>query len=431
MKLLIFTEKVTHRTRYIFQLFFGQLLGLEYDTTVNATDFESYEGPKLSYLRSPLKDELFFYASGLLSQRGIEGQELSFMDHLGSKVFFPSFQKRSALPFDPYSAAFYLVSRYEEYLPYRLDEFGRFSALDSISYQKGFLHKPVINIWANEIGRILKEKFPGLQVQERKYRFIPTIDIDSAWQFREKGFLRSVGGYFRSFFNGEFLDMALRSRVLLRVENDPFDTYDDQLKILSEYRLRPIYFILFGDYGLNDKNIQVNNPHFQVLVKSIADYADIGIHASFRSSYDGQFLIRELTQLSKVIHKDIFRSRQHYLRLNLPYMYRTLVEMNITEDYSMGYNSHHGFRAGISDPFYFYDLDLDMPTRVKVFPFAFSINKFWRPDSSDKLELIKNITGEVKDVRGTLVGTWDNEALSDYRIMDWRSSFRQVLEMAL
>lgn len=428
MKLLIYTEKVTHRTRYIFQLFFGQLLGVDYETTAEVVDFESYQGPKISYARAPLEDELHFHASGLLFQRGIEGQELSFIDYRGTKVFFPSFSKRSAMPFDPFAAAFYLVSRYEEYLPYRLDEFGRFSAVDSISFQKGFLHKPVINMWAEDIARILREKYQGLQVSERHYRFIPTIDIDSAWQFREKGFLRSVGGYFRSFFQGDILELQHRTRVLLRVEKDPFDTYDEQLRVFSEFRLRPIYFILFGDYGLNDKNIQVFNPHFQVLVKSLADYADIGIHSSFKSSYDGQYLQKELARLSSVIHRDIFRSRQHYLRLNLPYMYRNLLEMNITEDYSMGYNSHHGFRAGLADPFYFYDLDLDMPTRIKVFPFAFSINKFWRPDSEEKVELIRSIIDEGKKVKGTLVGAWDNEALSSYRIHDWQGNFRRVLE---
>jgi hypothetical protein len=112
-------------------------------------------------------------------------------------------------------------------------------------------------------------------------------------------------------------------------------------------------------------------------------------------------------------------------------MYRTLAEINITEDYSMGYNSYHGFRAGIADPFYFYDLDQDLPTRVKVFPFAFSINKFWRPDNAEKRNLIRGIISEVKKVNGTLVGTWDNEALSQYRITDWEGDFRKVLEEAV
>jgi hypothetical protein len=112
-------------------------------------------------------------------------------------------------------------------------------------------------------------------------------------------------------------------------------------------------------------------------------------------------------------------------------MYRNLIDLNITEDYSMGYNVYNGFRAGIADPFYFYDLDRDLPTRIKVFPFAFSINKFWRADNSEKSSLIRQIIGEVRQVEGTLVGSWDNEALSRYRIDDWEGDFRKILEMAV
>ncbi len=426
--MLIYTEKVTYRIRYIFQLILGQLLGIDIDITSDAEGFRAYEGPRISYGKSALGDELFFYAAGLLLQRGIEGQDLSFIEYQGNKAFFPSFSKASAMPFDPFSASFYMVSRYEEYLPYKMDEYGRFGVRDSIAFQKGFLHKPLVNIWAMEIGEILKKRYPTLELKKEKYRFIPTIDIDSAWQFRRKGFLRSVGGYFRSLFMGEFHDLQLRTRVLFRMERDPFDTYTEQLQILSEFQLRPVYFILFGEYGLNDKNIEVNNLPFQVLVKSIADYAEIGIHASFKSSYDSNILKTEISRLTEVIHRDIFRSRQHYLRLNLPYMYRALADLNIADDYSMGFNSHHGFRAGIASPFYFYDLDLDMPTRVRVFPFTFSINKFWKPDTEEKRKLIWDVIREVREVNGTLVAAWDNEALSSYRNPRWEEDFREILE---
>lgn len=430
MMLLIYSSRITHRIRYIFQLIVGQLLGVPFEITTDAEAFRSYEGPKMSYGRAPLADELFICCSGLLFQRGIEGQDLSFIDFEDSKGFYPAVNKASVVPFDLFSASFFLISRYEEYLPYKLDELDRFSALDSVSHQRGFLYKPVINYWADALGRALRMRYPGISFPAKNYRFIPTIDIDSAWQYKEKGLLRSAGGFLRSAYHGDVREMQMRSRVMLRLERDPFDTYGEQIAILREFGIRPVYFILFGEYGLNDKNIPVNNSPFHVLIKYIADYADIGIHASFRSSYHGSALKKEMDELSRVIHRDITRSRQHYLRLNLPFMYRNLAELNIEEDYSMGYNRQHGFRAGIAEPFYFYDLDNDMPTGIKVFPFAFSINKFWRPDSQENLDLIGRIIGEVKKVRGTLVAAWDNEALSGYKIAGWQDDFRQVLDMA-
>jgi hypothetical protein len=43
------------------------------------------------------------------------------------------------LPFDPLAATFYLVSRYEEYLPFIPDEHGRFPAKQSFAFSNGFL----------------------------------------------------------------------------------------------------------------------------------------------------------------------------------------------------------------------------------------------------------------------------------------------------
>ncbi len=409
----------------------NDLCGLEYELTTDPQAFGNYDGPKFSYSKNPVEDELFFNAAGLLYERKIEGQELSFIDFAGSKAFFTTFHRRSALPFDPFAAAFYLVSRYEEYLPYVKDEFDRFNAKISIAYQKGFLHKPVVNLWACELQALLKTHYPNLRISRKQYSFIPTIDIDASWLFKGKGFLRSAGGYFKSFSRFDLKEINKRTSVLLRLTSDPLDTYDEQLEMLRRYKLRAIYFILFADYGLNDKNIPVNNPYFQVLIKSIADFSDIGIHSSFASSYNGDKLRIELERLSAVLNKDIVKNRQHYLRLNFPFNYRQLIDLDIIEDYSMGYNSFLGFRAGITDPFPFFDLDLDAVTRLKIYPFAFSINKFHRINSHDKLQRIGDIIEEVRKVNGTLVGLWDNEALSDFKDKGWKDKFEAILKIAV
>ena len=119
--------------------------------------------------------------------------DLLFIESEGNPAFFPVYQKESAMSFDPFAAGFYLVSRYEEYLPYRKDEYGRFSASESLAYQKNFLHKPMINIWARIIGEKLRYKFPGFNYPGTQYQFIPTIDIDAAWAFKKKGVLRTIG----------------------------------------------------------------------------------------------------------------------------------------------------------------------------------------------------------------------------------------------
>jgi len=91
----------------------------------------------------------------------------------------------------------------------------------------------------------------------------------------KKGLFRIIGGYFNSLSGFNFAEIVERTKVLTGLQKDPFDTFDFQLEIHKKYNLKPIYFILFADYGFNDKNIPVQSRKFQTLIKSLADYAEV------------------------------------------------------------------------------------------------------------------------------------------------------------
>ena len=71
---------------------------------------------------------------------------------------------------------------------------------------------------------------------------------------------------------------------------------------------------------------------------------------------------KEKNRLEGITNMQTKRSRQHYLRFSLPETYQQLIDLEIEEDYSMGYASHVGFRASTCTPFYFYDLDFEIQT---------------------------------------------------------------------
>ena len=98
-----------------------------------------------------------------------------------------------------------------------------------------------MNIWARWIKELLQKKYPQLIFPEKKYEFISTIDIDNAYAYREKGFTRSLGGYLKSFLKFNFTEMMERTKVLVGIEKDPYDTYDFQLKMLKQYKFKSIY----------------------------------------------------------------------------------------------------------------------------------------------------------------------------------------------
>ena len=433
--ILIYTDKITNRVRYIFHLMFQELLNTEYKLTTNPEELSTFEGVKFSYAKAPIANEMFFQSDQLLFERGISHKDLTFINFDELPAFFPVYHPATALPFDLFAASFYLVSRYEEYLPYKKDQYGRFGATESLAWNRDFLNKPLINIWAKKLGQVLSDRFPGFKPAGTTYKFIPTIDIDAAWAYKQKGVFRSIGGLANALSKLEFKEIQLRTRVLTGLEPDPFDTYDFLLSTHKKYKLESIFFILFAEYGLNDKGISFRNQKFHTLLKYLADYAKVGIHPSYNSNnYPGK-LKQEISRLSKVLNREVTKSRQHFLMLRLPTTYRNLINLDITDDYSMGFASQPGFRASICSSFNFYDLDLDAETKLRIHPFTFmegTLRDYMNVSADKALEIIKSLIKEVKDVNGTFIPIWHNESLSDKkRWVGWQNVYEQMIEMAL
>ncbi|MBL0330394.1 MAG: polysaccharide deacetylase family protein [Bacteroidetes bacterium] len=432
--LLVYTHKITHRNKYIFNLFFKDTLGIDFVLTTDIEQFKAAEGAKLSYTNNPVADELFFTSRNLLFETGINEQNISVFDYNESKVFFAT-GKASSLPFDVFAASFYLVSRYEEYLPHIRDEHDRFDAKDSLAFTNGFLHKPIVNTWIIWLRELLQKKYPHLVFPKKNYEFVSTIDIDNAYAYREKGFTRSVGGYLKSISKLDFKEITERTRVLFGLDKDPYDTYEFQLETIKKYKLKTIYFFLLGDYGVNDKNLPIESKRFQSLIKMLGDYAQIGIHPSYGSNKSTLQLKKEVERLSKVLHRDITQSRQHFLKLTLPETYRNLIDLDITDDYTMGFASQVGFRASICTAFNFYDLDTEMETKLKIHPFAImegTLKYSMKVSPEEAMNKIKPLIDEVKKVDGVFMSLWHNDTLNDRKIwIGWRSVFEKMVQYAV
>jgi len=414
--LLILVPNETNRLRYAMQLMLTRLLGLEIGFTNKLSEFEHYEGPKFSYGVNVQKKFLFFAANSLLFESKISARDLKHFNYEGGLVFFSLLDKDSALPFDPFAASFYLVSRYEEYLPHMRDNHNRFLAAGSDAYQQGYLHKPLVNIWSLKIRDILHSRFPDIIFSTPVYNFVPTIDVDAAYAYKNKGVTRALGGIYKAFQNKDYDEVRHRIRVLFRLEHDPFDTFELQMQLQAKFKYRSIYFILLADYGPNDKNIPHNNRYFRSLIRYLGDYSEIGIHPSYASSFQPSLMVMETARLSKILKREVENSRQHFLKLSLPETYRNLINNDIINDYTMGYAEVPGFRASICTPFPFFDLDQNSSTPLLIHPFAVmdgTLIDYMKLTPKKATETINELISEVKKVGGTFIPLWHNTTLND------------------
>ncbi|MBS1765029.1 MAG: polysaccharide deacetylase family protein [Bacteroidetes bacterium] len=431
--LLVFTQQSSPRLRYILKLFIEELMGIPFKLTHNREDFKSYSGAKLNYSESPIENEPFIFSEKLLFEKGIEDQQFGFTEWAGQKAFYATHPKY-LIPFDVFAASFYLVSRYEEYLPHLRDSHDRYNETESLAYTRGFLQKPLINIWAKNLREVLLSYYPALSYTPSRYRYISTIDIDNAYAYLEKGFMRTAGAYGRSVINLDFQQIVERTKVLLRLAHDPYDTYDLMLDLHKRYKVNAIYFFLMGEYGENDKNVSVDSRTFQSLIQSLADYAETGIHPSYGSNSRPGRLQKEVQILSRILKREVKKSRQHFLKLKLPDTYRKLIDVDIKDDFTMGYAGNIGFRAGICSPFNFYDLDNETSTTLRVHPFAVmdaTFRYYLKVEPYQVIDMIKPLVDEVKAVNGTFISLWHNESLSENHIWKgYRSVYEELLRIA-
>ncbi|MBA3899420.1 MAG: hypothetical protein H0X62_04285 [Bacteroidetes bacterium] len=431
--ILVYSHKITNRLNYIFKLVLTELVGAEIELTSDEEKFKHYQGPSISYTSQPIGDELFFLSNPLLFDHDIRDYAIEVSDWEGTKSFFPT-NRVSALPFDPFAASFYLVSRYEEYLPHIKDEYGRFDSKESLAFQKEFLERPLINIWASKIKQLLAEKYPGIQLKQANYKFISTIDIDNAYAYKEKGTVRTVGGFARAVVNMNMEEAMQRLSVVFGKCPDPFDTYDYQLEVQKRFNLNVIYFMLLADYGINDNNIPVQSKKLQSLIKSLADYAEVGIHPGFNAHLNLNKLQEEHARLEHILKREVKKSRQHFLKLTLPETYRDLISLDISDDYTMGYASKIGFRASICTAFNFYDLDLDVETKLRVHPFVLTdanLKYSMKLQPENAMDYIAPIIEEVKSLNGTFISIWHNDSLSENaEWKGWREVFESLMKNA-
>lgn len=411
--LLIYTQKVTPRIMYVFKHICSNILGISIKFTSKIEEFIAHDGPKLSYGKQPLGNEFFIQKVDLLMEQGFSELEIKVQPWDDTVCFF-SVPEASDLPFDIFAASFYLLSRYEEYLPHVKDEAGRFPAGESLAAQESFLHKPVIDIWAQKFREILSARFPGLEYKERFFKPQSIIASENAFIFKNKGFLRSFLGLCLDLFSlsiGKVLD---RIQVWLRFKKDPYDVFDDLIEIIKDYKVELLFMFQLSNFSMHDRNISHNRMPHRSVIKSVADYAQVGLLMGYYAMTEIRSLRLEKRRLEDIVHSPVEHAMNARFDINLPDNYSNLTELEIQNDYSMGYPNLPGFRAGTCTPFLFYDINMEITTPLKLHPYAFnSVALEGISKTKLKVDLTRMLT-EVKEVGGIFTAVFSNRDFSDY-----------------
>ena len=358
---VIYCPYSSPRLSYVLDWIFNEQLQAGYLLTTNKeTALISYGAATPNTISIP--------DAGLLQKTGIEEHEISTGTSNGTPAIYLNAQKGYTFNFDLFSAIFFLISRYEEYLPFTPDKHNRYPATKSILFKMDSLERPLVDEWLSSLRSELNKH---ISIPTPVFSFLATYDIDIAYSYTYKGFIPTVGGYLKDLMAGKMQQVRERNAVLNGAQ-DPFDSFDWLFDLHGKYRKRPVYFILSAlKRTAFDKNIHPKHPAMKQLIKKLAANGDIGLHPSYYSNRDTDLIFSEKKVLVSVANVPVNISRQHYIKNKIPYTYKLLLAKTITDDYSMGYATHLGFRAGTSHSFPWYNLKNEEQTTLRIHPFCF------------------------------------------------------------
>lgn len=401
--------------------------GVAYQLTNDYRQFEQAEGWKLNYSERYFEQITQLIPSSLLFEETIETYEIT-------KELF---HKEACFCLngitDPLASIFYTLTRMEEYASEEKDSLGRFTGKNSLLFQFNWHEKAMCDRWSVDFLQFLKDRchlnwHPKLALVES----FATFDIDNAFAYLHKNALRTQLATAKDYLFNRKDRMSDRNKVLAGEMKDPYDTFDF-IQTLAMSGANVLIFWLLGDYGTYDKNIPHSQEDQRELIRKMAGYAEIGIHASFGSNDSEYQLGTEIQRLNQITSQPVTKNRQHFLLLNLPYTYQALIRQNITDDYSMGYADIAGFRAGTARVFNWFDLTTNDTTSLRVHPFTYmdgTLHEYLKLSPEEAMKKIKTLYQEVCQNGGQFSYIWHNETIGDYaHWKGWKEVFSYTINL--
>ncbi len=424
----IYVDEIAERCLYTFDYVLKDY-GIPYTLTNDIHAFNKSQNPRINYSERVIDGIVQLRPASILFEETVRSHKLT----------RGTFEGEDCLKIDgvcdPMGAIFFVLSRMEEYTSTALpDLHERFRPENSILYKNGWLQRVVCERWALALHQFLYTHgiLPDLP-SRTPVQVIPTFDIDNSYAYKLKEGSRKVLSVLKDYSKRNAQRLEERKAVLSGHSDDPYDTYHKIISIAKRGFSVQLFWLL-GDYGKYDKNIRYNDPRHQQLIRTMSETCVIGIHPSYRSNVATEKLPLEIGRLEDILNKKVEHSRQHFLKVRFPDTYKRLESAGIRHDYTMGYASEVGFRAGTARPFKWFDLSKNYCTDLVIHPFAYMDGtlleyKKWSPEQAKAS--IQELFQEVATYGGDFIFLWHNETIGDYgKWKGWSEVLDYTLQLA-
>ncbi len=425
-----YTEKLTPRVQYVCTHVFSNMLGKKIEW-VNALEAlpDAKQHVVVAYTSEACPKGVYqIYPNGLLFKKGIKKQAIEMSEWNGLKTFFTV--QGGNMPFDIFSAIFYLISRYEEWVatPEELDSFGRFKAQSSLAYQQGFLQEPLVDKWVAMFEGELKSHFACYtENNQRRFLFRPIIAIDRLFKYQNRSFVYNTHQFFRNLVKGRWNAIKTQAKSIFRISEDPFCNFSSLLQLHNRNNLTPIFFLRVAYDSWLERPIYATQMTYRKLL--MHNYL-FELHSGQNAAINVSKLMSERKKLYKITKSQVTMNCFYRLRFKTSVSYRNLLKASFKDDYSMAYLSMIGFRASTCTPYRYYDLEKEDYYKLTIHPIAFcdDVLRSLKYTREEIYAAMMQMANEVRQVKGEFVCIYHNDVLSDSgRWHRWYSLYESAI----
>jgi hypothetical protein len=328
---------------------------------------------------------------------------------------------------------FFLVTRYEEMVARRRDEYGRVLEDATTTVRSGLYDVPLADLYVELLWHAMTMLWPGIRRRELRYRAILTHDVDLTFACRERmpSVLHSVAA---DVLKRRDLALALRR---LRVKllgcdedhsSDPWNVFEFLMSVAERNGLTCVFNVLADSSGPGTSHYTLADPWIRRLLRRAHERGhEIGLHGGFHSHLDPARMTDEFGRLVEAasacgVQQAEWGGRQHFLRWDNPATWRAWDAAGMGYDSTVGFARYVGFRAGTCHPYRAYDLAARRPLRLRERPLI-AMDTSWllyRDASLDEAaELVVDAARTCHRFGGEFVGLFHNSSLASARSCRW------------
>jgi hypothetical protein len=318
---------------------------------------------------------------------------------------------------DIIASSFFLLSRYEEILkPSCRDAHRRFIAKYSVIFNAGYGLRPLVDEYSNLLRKWLVDTGVDVPpVAEGFSTIYLTHDVDRPFRYNNayitfKQCVKNAINYhynehpIKKYFNGVIDDHYTFPRII---------EYDNNL-IKKVKNIKIIYFLITAGTFFKQKYYNFFSKKISRLINYLKESnAEIGLHISYEGGLHPRKIKKEAEKLKNLLGISSLISRNHYLLWREPEDITEMEKAGITDDFTLGYADHIGFRVGTCRPYRFINPRTKELTNVTVHPLEIMDgtlhgNTYMNLDYENALTVCKKLIEQVYKHNGELILLWHN-----------------------